>query len=133
MLFEDRTATQRAQATHTHPDTVRTFTRRFRQQGMLGLLPAAVAVGPRGSASRVPEAVRQELARLKALFPDFQYRELARLICCTCGYRLHHTTVKQLWHQSPVATQQHLERWDYPSYPERYEARRQVIKLYYQG
>ena len=34
VLFDDRTATQRAQETHTHPDTVRTFTRRFRQQGI---------------------------------------------------------------------------------------------------
>ena len=64
---------------------------------MLGLLPADVEVVPRGRASRVPEAVRQEIARLKALSPDFHYRELARIIFCTCGYRIHHTTVKQLW------------------------------------
>src|SRR5262245_27312715 len=133
VLFADRTATQRAQETQTHPDTVRTFTRRFRQHGMLGLLPADVEVVPRGRASRVPEAMRQEIARLKALFPHFHYRELARIIFCTCGYRLHHTTVKQLWQQSPGPTQQQLELWDYHSHPERYEARRQVIKLYYQG
>ena len=133
VLFENRTATQRAQETHTHPDTIRTFTRRFRQQGMLGLLPADVEVVPRGRASRVPEVVRQEIARLQALFPDFHYRALARLIFCTCGYRIHHTPVKQLWHQSPVATQQQMELWNYHSHPERYEARRQVIKLYYQG
>src|SRR5687767_6445113 len=42
MLFEDRTATQRAQETGTHPDTVRKLTRRVRQQGMLGLLPDTV-------------------------------------------------------------------------------------------
>jgi hypothetical protein len=36
VLFADRTARQRAQETHTHPDTVRTIRRRFRQQGMLG-------------------------------------------------------------------------------------------------
>jgi transposase InsO family protein len=46
---------------------------------------------------------------------------------------MHHTTVKQLWQQSPEPTQQQLELWDYHSHPERYEARRQVIKLYYQG
>jgi hypothetical protein len=40
LLFEDRTATQRAQETETHPDTVRTFLRRFRQQGMQQHLPA---------------------------------------------------------------------------------------------
>jgi hypothetical protein len=80
LLFEDRTATQRAQETATHPDTVRTFLRRFRQQGMLGLLPDHVEVSTRGRASRVPEAVRQEIARLKALYSGFHYREVVRII-----------------------------------------------------
>ena len=44
VLFADRTPQQRAQETDTHPDTVRTLPRRFRQQGMLGLLPADVEV-----------------------------------------------------------------------------------------
>ncbi len=42
MLFADRTAQQRAHETAIHPDTVRTLRRRFRQQGMLGLLPANI-------------------------------------------------------------------------------------------
>jgi hypothetical protein len=67
VLFAEGTATQRAQDTHTHPDTVRTFLRRFRQEGMLGLLPADVEAVPHSRASRVPEAVCQEIARLKAL------------------------------------------------------------------
>ena len=37
VLFQDRTATQRAQETATHPDTVGTLKRRFEAQGMLGL------------------------------------------------------------------------------------------------
>ena len=94
LLFEDRTATQRAQETETHPDTVRTFLRRFRQQGMVGLLPDHVEVSTRSRASRVPEAVRQEIARLNALYRGFQYREVARIIFHTCGYRLHPNTVK---------------------------------------
>ena len=44
VLFADRTASQRAQEIETHPDTVRTLQRRFRQQGMRGLLPADVEV-----------------------------------------------------------------------------------------
>ena len=36
VLFADQTVQQRAQETHTHPDTVRILRRRFRQQGMLG-------------------------------------------------------------------------------------------------
>jgi hypothetical protein len=96
VLLEEGTATQRAQDTHTHPDTVRTFVRRFRQQGMLGLLSADIEVAPRGRASRVPEAVRQELARLKALYTGFQYRELVRIVFCTTGYRLAVHTIKKL-------------------------------------
>jgi hypothetical protein len=68
VLLEEGRATQRAQDTHTHPDTVRTFVRRFRQQGMLGLLPDDVEVAHRRRASRVPEAVPQEVAQLKALY-----------------------------------------------------------------
>ena len=52
VLFADRTATRRAQETHTHPDTVWTLERRFRQQGMVGLLPKDVKVEGRGRASR---------------------------------------------------------------------------------
>ena len=50
VLLAEGTASQRAQETHTHPDTVRTFVRRFRQQGMLGLLPGSIEVVPRGRA-----------------------------------------------------------------------------------
>src|ERR671930_739633 len=105
VLLAEGTPTQRAEDTHTHPDTVRTFLRRFRQEGMLGLLPTDIEVAPRPRASRVPEAVRQEIARLKALDNDFQYREIVRIIFFKCGYRLHPKTVKRLWHQSQPAIQ----------------------------
>jgi hypothetical protein len=39
VLFEDRTATERAAETHTHPETVRKLARRFEHLGMLGLFP----------------------------------------------------------------------------------------------
>jgi hypothetical protein len=66
VLLAEGTPTQRAAETHTHPDTVRTFPRRFRAQGMLGLLPTDIEARPRGRAPRVPEAVRHEVDRLKA-------------------------------------------------------------------
>ena len=95
---------QRAQETATHPDTVRTLQRRFHQQGMLGLIPAHLKVTARGRAARVPDAIRQEIARLKALYAGFHSRELARIMFLTFGYPIHHNTVKQLWQQSPVPT-----------------------------
>jgi hypothetical protein len=124
----DRTATPRAQDTHTHPETVRALTRRFRRQGMVGLLPAQVEVIPRGRAHRVPQTVRQELRRLKALYAGLHARELARILFCTCGYRIDHTTVKPLWPESPVPTPRQRARWDDHRHPDRYQARWQVIQ-----
>ena len=131
--FGDRPATQRAHETQTHPDTVRTLQRRFRQQGMVGLLPHAVKGEGRGRASRVPEAVREEIARLKALDGGFHYRELARLVFCKFGRRLGDKTVKKLGQESPGHPLQPLERVDYHTHPDRYHARLHVVKLYYQG
>jgi hypothetical protein len=62
--FADRTVQQRAQETHTPPDTVRTLRRRFRPQGRLGRLPAHVDIVIRTRAGGIPEAVRQEIDRL---------------------------------------------------------------------
>jgi Homeodomain-like domain len=133
LLFEDRTVAQRAQETESHPDTVRTFLRRFRQQGMLGLLPDHIEVSTRGRASHIPEAVRQEIAGLKALYRGFQYREVARIIFHTRGYHLHPHTVKQLWQQDLPAVQGEFTLGDYHGQKDRYQARIQVMKLYYQG
>jgi transposase len=133
VLFADGTPAQRAADTHTHPDTVRTFTRRFPQQGMLGLLPGSIEVVPRGRAPQVPEAVRQEIARLKGLYAGLHYRELARILFATLHYRIDHKTVKQLWQQTPMTTSPQLELWDYHTHPNRTQARWQAIQLYYQG
>jgi transposase len=133
VLFAEGTAPQRAEDTHTHPDTVRTFLRRFRQEGMLGLLPADLEVAPRPRASRVPEAVRQEIALLTALDNDLQYREIVRIIFYKCGYRLHPKTAKRLWQQSQPAIQEALALGAYHGQGDRYQARVHVIKLSYQG
>ena len=72
VLFEERPSTQqaltqRAHATAPHPATVRQFTRRFEPQGLLGLLPEAVEIVPKGTAPRVPPEVIEEMGRLNAL------------------------------------------------------------------
>jgi hypothetical protein len=133
VLFADRTPQQRAQETQTHPATVRKLTRQFPQQGMLGLLPDDVEVVVRARTSSVPDAIRQELDRLKALYDGFHYRELARILFITCGVTIDHKTVKKLWQQSPVSCQEHLGLWDYHGHSDPYQARLHVIKLYYQG
>jgi hypothetical protein len=101
VLFADRTASQRAQETETHPDTVLTLQRRFQQQGMAGLLSEDVEVVHRRRASPIPDAVRQELDRLKALYDGFHYRELARILFITFGHPIDHKTVKTIGRPVP--------------------------------
>ena len=127
ILFADHTTRQRAHETHTHPATVRRFAREFRQQGRLGLLPAAVEVVPRQRTSPVPEAVRQEIDRLKTRYDGFHNRELARIWSCTFGTPFDARTVKRRWQQSAAACQEHLGRWDDHTHPDRYQARLEVI------
>jgi len=90
---------------------------------MVGLLPGDVEVVQRGRASTVPDDVREEINRLKALYSGFHDRELARIVFCKCAYPTDDKTVKLLWQQSPVPTQQQRELWTYHRYPERYQAR----------
>jgi len=133
VLFHDRTATQRAEETHTHPETVGTLKRRFEQQGMLGLFPDSVEIVPAGSRPRVSDAVVQELRRLKGLYAGYTYRELVRIIYYKLEYRIGDHTVKRLWHQLPGTSPPQLPLLDYHSYPERSQARFEVIQLYFQG
>ena len=133
VLFGDRTATQRAHETQTHPDTVRALTRRFRQQGMPGLLPIGGSKGHQQRAPRISEAVRQEVDRLKALSPGFHYRELARILSYKFETPINDKTAKRLWTRSEVSPQGQLPLWTYHTQPDRAQARLQVITLYAQG
>jgi len=71
VLLAECAAAERAEQTHLHPDTVGKLTRRFEQQGMLGLFPDHVELITRGRHRRVPEAVVEELQRLKGLYGGF--------------------------------------------------------------
>jgi transposase InsO family protein len=133
VLFQDRTAIQRAQETQTHPETVGTLKRRFEQQGIFGLFPDSVEMVTAGRQRRVPDAVIEELERLKGLYEGFGWRELARIMFFKLNYRLSHSTVKRLWSQLAPPLPQQLPLLDYHSYADRSKARQQVIELYFQG
>ncbi|MBV9483627.1 MAG: helix-turn-helix domain-containing protein [Acidobacteria bacterium] len=133
VLFDDRTATQRAAETHTHPETVRKLTRRFRHQGTLGLFPGQTEIpGPRRG-QPIPAVVVEELTRLKALYQDFGYRELARIMHYTCNERIDDKTIQKLWQQTPGPVQGVLPLGTSQSQEDRAAVRRQVIQLYAQG
>jgi transposase InsO family protein/transposase len=133
VILQDRTATQRAEETQTHPQTVRKFKRRFEQQGMLGLFADPLTIISPGRTRRVPDAVVEEIARLKALYAGLHYREVARIVFYKVGYRVDDKTVKTLWQQSPPVAQGELALGDSHSYADPYHARVEVIKFYYQG
>jgi hypothetical protein len=127
VLLDEGPPAERAPATHPHPDTVRTLLPQFQTQGMLGLGLHDIDVVPHDQPHRVPEAVRQEIARLKALYPGLHSRELARLLFCTFGSRIHHLTVHHHWEQSPVAAPQQLALWPSHIPPDRVHARFQGV------
>ena len=133
VVIPNRTITQRAQETQLHPDTVGRLSRRFQQQGMLGLLPDKVEAVAPSRGHQIPEAIVTEIARLKALYDRFEYRELARIIPCQCDDKIDDKTVKKLWQQSPLPEQVELPFGIYHHHPDRYLARLQVMKLDYQG
>ena len=133
LLDPERTATQRAQETGTHPETVGRLKRLFDQQGMLGLVPDPLDVLPARRQLRVPDTVVHELQRLKGLYAGFGARELARIIFHTTMHRMTGQTAQRLWDRLPPATPPPRPLLDYHSYPERAQARREVITLYAQG
>jgi hypothetical protein len=133
LLDPERTATQRAQETGTHPETVGRLKRRFAQQGMLGLVPATLDVHPVQRQLRVPDPVVHELQRLKGLYEGFGFRELARIIFHTTMHRLTGQTARRLWERLPPAAPPARPLLDYHSHPERAQARQEVITLYAQG
>jgi transposase len=133
VLFAEPTPAQRAAQTQTHPDTVRRLLRQFRHQGMRGWFSDRGEVGPPQRGRHVPDAVVEELHRLKALSPGFHYRELVRILFCKLGYTIDDKTVKTLWQHSPIAVQGELPFGAYHRQADRTQARLQVIKLYDQG
>src|SRR6266851_1318533 len=133
LLFPDRTATQRAQETGTHPETVGRLKRRFAQQGMLGLGPDTLDVRPAHRQLRVPDTVVHELQRRKGLYAGFGFRELARIIFHPTMYRLTGQTAQRLWERLPPAAPPARPLLDYHSHPERAHARLEVITRSAQG
>jgi hypothetical protein len=71
VLIQKRPVAQRAAETHTHPETVRHLSHRFRLQGTLGLFPEHTELIHPSRGKPIPDVVVEELARLKALYDGF--------------------------------------------------------------
>jgi transposase len=136
VLFEDSTSQERAQVTGVHARTVRRHLRFFRQQGMRGLVPELRHQKQWSRVSRVPEEIVAEVLRLKRLHEGFSHSEMARIIFVTKGYPIHHRTIKGILCTHPLPAREQLlllDGLDYRERPSRYQARVQIVKLFYQG
>src|SRR5205823_5509821 len=132
LLCPEHTATQRAQETGTHPDTVGRLKRQFAHQGMLGLVPDTLEVLPARRQLRVPDTVVQELQRLKGLYQGVRDRELARIMFHTTMHRITGQTARRLWDRLPPAAPPRPLLDDH-SHPAPASARLAVLTLYAQG
>src|SRR5687767_16022006 len=94
---------------------------------MLGLFPDTVDVIPARRQRRVPDAVVQELQRLKGLYEGFGYRELARIVFHRVAYRIDPKTVQQIWEELSPGAPPQLPLLDYHSYAAPAHARLAVI------
>lgn len=131
LLGEPITAKERAQQTQKHPQTVRRYVRRFENHGMGGLFDDDTNIVPH--CGSVSEAVRSEVLRLKVLYPPLHLREIANIIYATLGARVDHKTVGRILERHPLAHQQRLPLPKFHDYKEPYQARVEVVKLYYRG
>ena len=132
LLGHPLTSVERAKQTQKHPQTVRGYVRRFETEGMRGLFDDDLAeVVPR--CGTVSEAVRQGVIRLKTLYAPLHLREISNIIYATLGARLDHKGVQRILDKHPITVQPRLPFSQFHDYKEPYQARLEVIKLYYRG
>lgn len=130
LLGQAVTAVKRAAETDTHAQTVRSYVHRFEREGMRGLFDEREVLS-RGRS--VPDIVREEVLRLKTLYPPLHHRELANILYARSGCRIDHKTVAAIVRAHPPAIQHRLPLQGLREVKEPLALRVEVIKLYYQG
>jgi transposase len=128
-------AVERAHETQTHPQTVRRYVRRFEREGMRGLFDHRLfdEREVRAHGRTISDAVRHEVIRLKTLYPPLHQREIAAIVYAPLGTSIDHKAVARILKAHPPAVQKRLPFTKFHDYKNPYEARVEVIKLYYQG
>lgn len=132
-FFEGITPEQRAQQTGLHPSTLRRYIRRLETEGMSGLPQRPRKRPPTPGRHPVPEAIEEEVRRLKALHAGLADREIAHILFVTQRYRIDHKTVRRVLTDHPPTVQPKLDFDYYHDYADPYQARLQVVKLFYRG
>ncbi len=115
ILGQEHSPAARARETNKHPQTVRRYVRRFEHAGMRGLFDEREVIARSGT---LPEAVRQEIIRLKTLHAPLHFREIANIIYATLGTRIDYKTVQHILHKHPIAAQKRLPFTKFHDYKE---------------
>jgi transposase len=130
MILYQVSAVQRARETGLHPQTLRDYARRFRRDGMLGLFDERDLVN---KGLTVADTIREQVRHLKTLYPPLHHREIANIVYARLGVRVDHKTVKNILKAHPVPVQPRLPFPKFRDFKDPYQARVEVVKLYYQG
>jgi putative transposase len=127
-----RPVSQRSRETEAARSTVGDKARRFITDGMLGLVDQRTQRSGRHGV-RYPEPVANYILYLKELYPPIHYREIVRIIERKFGYKSNHHTVKRFLDAHPMPMQLELAMEHFHEFDSAYEARWQVVKLFYGG
>jgi transposase InsO family protein len=130
VLFEE-TVSARSEQLGLSRTTVGDKARRFVQQGMMGLLPAAAT--PHEKEPTYPTPIAAYILSLKKWYPPIHYREIVRILERKFGYHTNHHTVKQFLLDHPLPLQLELELPTFHQFEEAYQARWTVVRMYYEG
>ena len=131
VLFAEPIGT-RSEQTGLDRSTVRRKTRRFVEQGMLGLLD----VPPPASARTrhvYPDPVARHILYLTHLYPPIHAREIVRIVERKFGYHTNHHTVQNFLARHTVPVQLPLQWTLYHEFEDAYQARWQVVRMHYEG
>lgn len=131
VLFSE-TISERSRQTDIERTRVGEKTRRFIQQGMLGLVDQRMGQAGR-KLHEFPERVAAHILYLKQLYPPLHYREIVRIIDRTFGYKTNHVTVKKFLECHPIPVQLELEFTHFHDFEDAYKARWTVVRMWAQG
>lgn len=125
-------ASQRSRETETARSTVSDKARRFITEGMLGLVDQRARQSSHLGV-KYPEPVANYILYLKHLYPPIHLREIARILERKFGYKTNHHTLKQFLADNAVPFQLELAMEHFHEFENAYEARWQVVRLFYEG
>src|SRR6266508_1949285 len=131
VLFAETIAARSAQ-TSIERSTVGEKSRRFVQQGMLGLVDQRATHSGR-KPHTFPEPIATYIFYLKQLYPPIHYREIVRIVERKFGYKTNHHTVKLFLERHPIPVQLPLAWTVFHEFEDAYRARWTVVRMSYEG